>query len=90
MLSYAENETSDDKIFKHSKGNNFFLKVSPENDFKEFKLHIFVKIAKKTSFWAKNDVIRQKWDVARQKICKNIQHVKGKNFFSNSFVWKRL
>ena len=31
------------------------------------KLLILSKIAKKTSFWAKNDVIRRKYDVTRQK-----------------------
>ena len=44
MLSYAENETSDDKIFKHSKGNNFFPKMTSYDKNETSHAKKFVKI----------------------------------------------
>ena len=76
-------------LFKYSthQGEQLFLKqFSLKTTLKGCKLLIFVKIAKKTSFWAKNDVIRRKCDVTRQNFFSKYSTRQGEQLFPNSFA----
>ena len=76
---------------KHQVEQLFFWQFSLKTTLKGWKLLIFVKNGQITSFWTKNDVIRRKLVVTRQKFfLQIIQNIKWNNFFTDSLALKRL